>query len=90
MLGTIFLSSVSAQEVLFISPNDPGSLNTSDQAMYSRLSGLGYNLTVKGSATNPASTSDANGKDLILISSTISSADITTKYRDVAVPVIVL
>ena len=49
----------------------------------------GYTITVKGSSSNPATTADATGKDVVFISSTINSGDIGTKYRDVTVPVIV-
>lgn len=58
----------------------------SDAAIKSRLQGLGYTVTVKTDYT--CSTSDANGKGLIVISSTVSSASVGTKYRDVNIPVV--
>jgi hypothetical protein len=63
------------------------SLNGSDAAVKSRLQSLGYTVTLKDD--DACNTSDANGKGLILISSTCNSGSIGSKYRDVAVPVIV-
>ena len=62
-------------------------LNTSDAAIRSRLQSLGYNVQVK--KDKEVKTSDANDKGLVLISSTINSSYVGTKFRDVAVPVIV-
>ena len=62
-------------------------LNGSDSAVKSRLESLGYTVTVK--ADGACNSGDANGKGLILISSTVNSGYIGSKYRDVAVPVIV-
>ena len=77
------------QSILFVTDEDPGSLNAGDQALYSRLTGQGYSVTVRGSSAQPASTGDAAGKDLVLISSSINSGAIGTMFRDVTQPVIV-
>jgi hypothetical protein len=62
-------------------------LNVGDAAVKSRLEALGYTVTLK---TGPASlATDATGKDLVLITSTINSTDVNTKFRDVSAPVIV-
>ncbi len=63
------------------------SLNSADSAIKSRLEGLGYAITVKDA--KKTSSSDANGKNLVLISSTISSSSVGTTFRDVSVPVLV-
>jgi hypothetical protein len=61
-------------------------LGASDAAVKNRLQSLGYTVYLKddGSCT----TNDANDKGLILISSTVNSDYVNTKYRNVNVPVI--
>ncbi len=61
-------------------------LNSGDEWAKKRLELLGLNVTVK-SATS-ASTSDASGKGLIVISSTVNSGDVGSKFTNVAVPVL--
>jgi|GEM_PF-1569465 len=61
-------------------------LNAGDAWAKSRLEQLGLNVTVKSASA--ASTLDANGKGLIVISSTINSGDVGTKFTNVAVPVV--
>jgi hypothetical protein len=63
------------------------SLNTGDASVKSRLEALGFTVTVK--AASSSSTADATGKTLVLVSSTVSSSSVGTKFRDVTVPVIV-
>jgi hypothetical protein len=63
------------------------SLNASDAAVKSRLESLGYAVTVL--AASASKSSDSNGKGLVLISSTVNSGDVGTKFKDIAVPVIV-
>jgi hypothetical protein len=65
---------------------DATPLNTSDTAIQSRLQGFGYTVQVL-SATS-ATSIDAAGKKLVLVSATVTSGNVTTKFRDVAVPVI--
>ncbi|HEU4386249.1 MAG TPA: hypothetical protein VFV34_00530, partial [Blastocatellia bacterium] len=62
-------------------------LTTSDAAIKTRLEGLGYLVTVKSGSGS--ATTDADNKNLIVISATVTSTDVNTKYRDVTVPVIV-
>lgn len=63
-------------------------LNTGDSAIYDRLQGkLGYSVTLKSGAG--ATTADATGMDVVIISSTVNSTDVGTKFRNVAVPVVV-
>ncbi|MDQ3001517.1 MAG: zinc-dependent metalloprotease [Fibrobacterota bacterium] len=61
-------------------------LGAGDNAVYSRLQALGYVVTVKSGSASVAA--DATGKKVIVISSTIISADVNTKFRASTVPVI--
>jgi len=58
-----------------------------DVAVKNRLESMGYAVELKEAPQSQ--TSDANGKVLVLISSTVGSDDVSTKFRDVAVPVII-
>jgi hypothetical protein len=62
-------------------------LNAGDAAVQTRLQALGLTVTVKADAA--ATTADAAGKQLILISSTVTSGAVNTKFKTVTVPVIV-
>ena len=61
-------------------------LNNGDAAVLARLRQLGYDVMVKDAAW--ATPALAAGKGLVLISSTVNSTDIGTKFRDVATPVL--
>ncbi len=61
-------------------------LNNGDAAVKSRLQHLGYNVMVKDAQW--ANASMAADKGLVLISSTVYSGDVGSKFRDVAVPVL--
>ncbi len=63
------------------------SLNSGDSAVLNRLQvDLSYSVTVKtGSSVTSA---DANGMDVVVISSTVNPNDVNTKFRNVAVPVV--
>lgn len=57
-----------------------------DLVLINHLESQGFLVTAKDdAATEPV---DAEGKDLVIISSTVGSGDINTKFTDVAVPVI--
>lgn len=61
-------------------------LSSADTALKSRLEQLGYQVTVaKDSDTSAA---QANGKNLVFVSSTVASASVNTKFRAVPVPVL--
>ena len=60
--------------------------STSTVFIEERLELLGFNVTLIDDGD--ASAADASGKDLIVISHTVSSGTINSKFRDVAVPVI--
>jgi hypothetical protein len=61
-------------------------LNVSDTAIQARLQAAGYDVRVV--ADSASTTADANAKVLVIISSTITSGNVSTKFRNVTVPVI--
>lgn len=61
-------------------------LNNGDMGVVSRLQALGFTVTTVLAASSTAA--DASGKDLVLISSTVMSADVGNKFANVLVPVI--
>jgi len=60
--------------------------NASDNVVISRLQSQGYFVETVGSVASD--TTMATGKNLVITSSTVPSGDVTTKFKDVAVPVI--
>ncbi len=83
----LVLWTTQARNALFVAATT--TLSTADNAIKTRLQNLGYTVTVKGSGnSNAIQTSDATGKTLVLISSTVTSANVLAKFRHVAVPVI--
>lgn len=73
------------QGILFVVGDT--NLNNGDRAVRDRLQGQGYSVILVDD--NAATTADATGKQLVLISSTSSSAAVGVKFRDVNVPVFV-
>jgi hypothetical protein len=71
--------------ILFVVGNT--SLNAGDQAVYNRLTGQGYTVTVVDDGDSESS--DADGKALVIISSTVTANQVNTKFRDVTTPVLV-
>jgi RHS repeat-associated protein len=63
-------------------------LSAGDTAIKARLEQLGLTVSVKDAVS--AVTADANGKGLVVISESVPSADANSKFRDVAVPVVVM
>jgi hypothetical protein len=61
-------------------------LGTGDAAVNSRLQSLGYGVTLR--LASASTSADANGKAIVVISSTVAAADVNTKFRNVAIPVI--
>lgn len=61
-------------------------LGTGDTAVRNRLQSLGYTVTVRDASA--ATTADATGKAVVVVSSTVAASSVGTKYRDVAVPVV--
>jgi glucose/arabinose dehydrogenase/PKD repeat protein len=79
-----YSESTSRQALLVV--KNAGALGAADAALRSRLEGLGFQVTV---ASETAGAGDASGKDVVLISSSVGSSALQTRFRDVAVPVIV-
>jgi hypothetical protein len=73
------------QQVLFVVGST--TLNGSDSALKSRLELLGYTVIVKDAVS--ALAADAGGKAAVVISETVLAGNVNTKFRDVAVPVVV-
>lgn len=70
--------------VLFVVGNT--TLNAADTAIQQRLTALGFSVTLrKDSASTSA---DATGKKLVVISSTVTSTSVNTKFKTAAVPVL--
>jgi uncharacterized repeat protein (TIGR01451 family) len=61
-------------------------LNPSDSVVKTRLEALNNIVTVKDASS--ATTADATGKALVVISSTVTPAAVGQKFRNVAVPVV--
>jgi hypothetical protein len=62
-------------------------LTAADSVLKTRLENLGFVVTVK--AATASTTEDATNKTLVLVSPSCAATDVTTKFRDVSVPVIV-
>jgi uncharacterized repeat protein (TIGR01451 family) len=65
---------------------DAANMPASDAVIKARLENLGFTVTVKDAVS--AASSDAANKKLVFVSETVASANVNTKFRDVAVPVI--
>lgn len=83
---TIKVGTPPPQALLVVGTDSDPVLNASDAGVKARLESLGWQVTV---VQAPASTTaNADGKQLIITSSTVNSGDVGVKFRDVAVPVI--
>lgn len=70
--------------VLFVTAST--TLNAADTAVRNRLQTLGFTVQVKAAPSTV--TADATGKALVVVSSTVTSGDVGTKFKSVAVPVL--
>jgi hypothetical protein len=61
-------------------------LNTGDAAIKTRLTNMGFAVNVVSASA--AVSGDATGKNLVIISSTVSATSVGTKFRNVTVPVL--
>lgn len=85
----LVMRTVQARDVLLVVGST--TLNTGDNAVKTRLQNLGFTVTVKaaGSTTNTSiKAADADGKALVLISSTVTPANVGTKLKNIPVPVL--
>jgi hypothetical protein len=71
-------------QILFV--HATGSPGTSDQALANYLITQGYNPVMIGA--NDSTTEDANGKALVIISSTVASGEVAEKFTSVTNPVV--
>ena len=62
-------------------------LGVGDNAVKTRLQNLGYTVTAKV-ANNSLLSTDADGKTVIVISSTVTATSVGTKFRHTSVPVV--
>jgi hypothetical protein len=62
-------------------------LNSGDNAVKTRLQNLGYTVTAVASNTS-LNASSANGMSLVAISSTVTPANVTNKFTNLAIPVL--
>ena len=74
------------QSILFVGEALEPSLGVDDLAVIAHLRGLGYAVTVQDD--NLVQTTDANGKQLVIISSSVTSGNVGFKFTSAAVPVI--
>ena len=89
-LGSHFTSEIFAQDVLFISKYSQYNIEDSDKKIKERLESLGLTVHLKGSSGNLPVASDADGKDLVIVSATIYSGNVNSIFKDVTIPVLVL
>jgi hypothetical protein len=76
--------SCSAKKILFVGSTTP--LEARDEPLRIYLFALGNEVTVRSAASVQAA--DANGKDLVIISESVESAQVNTKLRAVTVPIV--
>jgi glucose/arabinose dehydrogenase len=74
------------QSILFVADALEFSLNLNDLAVVNHLRGLGYTVTVQDD--NLVQTGDAAGRQLVIISSSVTSSNVSYKFTSTAVPVI--
>lgn len=87
LLTTVAMGNPQREALFVVGTVSIPTLNAADEAIAVRLEQAGYTITV---VEAPASaTADANGKALVVVSSTVNSGDVGTKFRDSAVPVVV-
>jgi hypothetical protein len=73
------------QSILYVHAS--GGPNATDTEIVNHLrNDLGYTVTMIGALAS--ATGDATGKQLVIVSSTVGSGDVSNKFRDVAVPVL--
>jgi hypothetical protein len=74
------------QALLVVGTDSNPTLNPSDAAIKARLESQGWQVTVEQAPSS--TTASADGKQLVIVSSTVNSGDVADKFRDVTVPVV--
>jgi hypothetical protein len=67
--------------------DNPTVLDISDNNIRNRLQWMGYTVTLRDDGASAAS--DATGKNIVLISESVNDWDVSSKFRNVSVPVMV-
>ena len=62
-------------------------LNSGDAAIKNRLTTLGFDVTVRADAA--VQSTEADGKDLVVVSATVTSSNVNTKFKNKVTPVII-
>ena len=84
----LLITTTATRNILFVT--GASTPNTSESALKTRMENLGFTVTVKQAGSNQNSavnTSDAYGKAAVVISSTVTPANVLAKFRNVVVPV---
>ncbi|MBO1435942.1 S8 family serine peptidase [Meiothermus sp. CFH 77666] len=74
------------KQALFVVGNT--NLSAGDAALRTRLESIGYIVTVRADAASMST--DAIGRDVVVVSGSVSPGNVSTKFRDVATPVVVM
>ena len=77
-------SDLTSTSALFVVGKTP--LGAADEAVRKRIAAVGLTPTVK--LASAATSADATGKALVVVSSTVTSGDVNTKFKKVTVPVV--
>jgi len=80
------VTKTSDEATITISSGSPPNVNVSDGLLKSRLESRDYDVQVVGSDADDVSM--ATGKDIVVLSSTFGSGNVTDTYKNVAIPVI--
>ena len=83
---TITVGNPPPQALFVVGTDSDPTLNDSDAGILARLESQGWQVTVVQAP--PSTTSDGDGKQLIVISSTVNSGDVGDKFRNSPVPVV--
>jgi alpha-tubulin suppressor-like RCC1 family protein len=83
-----FLWTAGERPVLFVTADGASTTSPQELAIIDRLEYLGYKVFVASDSGSVAG--DAGGKYCVIISGSCDQADVSTKFRDVATPVVCL
>ena len=84
----LLITTTAPRNILFVIGGSAA--NTSEGALKTRMENLGFTVTVKQAGSNQNSavnTTDAYGKAAVVISSSVVTANVLAKFRNVVVPV---
>ena len=84
--ATITVGNPPPQGLLVVGTDSDPTLNAADEGVKARLESQGWQVTVVQAP--PSTTSDGDGKQLIVVSSTVNSGDVGDKFQNSPVPVL--